>query len=170
MLSQLGNRVQHALRGYTPKEKEAIKVAANSFRQNPDLDAEKAITELNVGEALVSVLDEKGAPSMVSKVFITAPESQIGPIEQTLKQEKISKSPLKSVYEKTIDRESAYEILKKRKEEEKELAIEREKLEPKGRKGYQRQSSSEAFFKSILRSVGSSVGRKIVKGLFGGRR
>ncbi len=166
VLSQLGNRIQHALRGYTPKEKEAIKVAANSFRQNPDLDTQKAITELSVGEALVSFLDEKGAPSMVSKILVAAPESKIGPIEETEKQNRISKSPLRAVYEKTIDRESAYEILKERKEKEKELAVEREKLEPK-KKGYQRQSPTEAFFKSILRSVGSSVGRKLVKSLLG---
>lgn len=119
VLAQLGNRIQHALRGYTPDEKEAIKVAAKSFRQNPQIDTEKVITELNVGEALVSLLDEKGTPSVVSQVWIKPPESRIGAITDVERQERIAKSPLRANYEQTIDRESAYEILQKEKKQKK---------------------------------------------------
>lgn len=168
VLAQLGNRIQHALRGYTPEEKESIKAAAKSFRQNPKLDTEKLITELNVGEALVSVLDEKGTPGVVARIWIRPPESKIGPITETEKQERINKSPLKATYQQAIDRESAYEILKKRKTEEKQVKVEREKLRPSTR-----QSSGEAFVKSMLRSVGNQVGRKIAQTIlnsFLGRR
>lgn len=160
VLAQLGNRIQHALRGYTPDEKEAIKIAAKSFRQNPSLDTEKLITELNVGEALVSVLDEKGTPTTVSQVWVKPPESKIGPITDAEKLERISKSPLRSTYEQSIDRESAYEMLQKRKEEEKEVKVEREKLAPRGST---RQTPMEAFVKSAVRTVGTTFGRKIAQ-------
>ena len=139
-------------------------VAVKSFRQNPQIDTEKVITELNVGEALVSLLDEKGAPTMVSQVLIKPPESRIGAITEAERQERISKSPLRATYEQTIDRESAYEMLLKRKEEEKEVKVEREKLKTKSSG---RQGAGEAFLKSMVRTVGTTLGRTIVQAVLG---
>ncbi|MBF9232020.1 helicase HerA-like domain-containing protein [Microvirga alba] len=114
VLAQLGNRVQHALRAYTPREQKAVRVAAQTFRQNPAFDTEKAITELGVGEALVSSLEGKGAPSMVERTLIAPPMAQVGPIDQALRQQIIAASPLRGKYEQAIDSESAYEMLAQR--------------------------------------------------------
>ena len=111
VLAQLGNRIQHALRAYTPKDQKALKVAAQSFRANPAFDTEKAISELGTGEALVSFLDDKGAPQPVERAFILPPEGQIGPITPEERKAMITGSLLYSHYAQTIDRESAYEIL-----------------------------------------------------------
>ncbi|MGO4572857.1 helicase HerA-like domain-containing protein [Microvirga sp. 2TAF3] len=116
VLAQLGNRVQHALRAYTPREQKAVRVAAQTFRQNPAFDTEKAITELGVGEALVSMLEGKGVPSMVERTLIAPPMAQVGPIDQAERQQIIAASPLRGKYEQTIDSESAYEMLAKRAE------------------------------------------------------
>ncbi|MCB0317828.1 MAG: DUF853 family protein [Bdellovibrionales bacterium] len=163
VLGQLGNRVQHALRAFTPKEKQAVKTAANTFRQNPNFNAEEEITNLGVGEALVSTLDEKGVPTIVEKVLISPPQSRIGAISEQERISLIERSPLKGVYDKIIDRESAYEVLQKRR---KELADKLE-TEASSKKKSNRQSASEAFLKSILRSVGSSIGRSIARGVLG---
>src|SRR4051812_8640140 len=116
VLAQLGNRVQHALRAYTPRDQKAVKATAETMRQKPGLDIEKAITELAVGEALVSLLDEKGRPSITERVFVIPPGSQIGPITPEQRKALIANSPVAGVYEKTVDRESAYEKLKGRAE------------------------------------------------------
>lgn len=116
VLSQLGNRVQHALRAFTPRDQKAVKAAASTMRGNPGLDIETAITELAVGEALVSLLDEKGRPSITQRVFVIPPGSQIGPITPAQRQALIGGSLVAGVYEKTVDRESAYEKLKGRAE------------------------------------------------------
>ena len=111
VLGQLGNRVQHALRAYTPRDQKAVSTAATTFRQNPAFNTEKAITELAVGEALVSFLDEKGAPGMVERAFVLPPQGQAGAITADERQRAMQKSAVYGVYEKMIDRESAYEIL-----------------------------------------------------------
>jgi len=114
VLAQLGNRVQHALRAFTPRDQKAVKAAASTMRANPGLDIETAITELAVGEALVSLLDEKGRPSVTERVFVIPPGSQIGPITAEQRAALIAGSLVAGVYEKTVDRESAYEKLKGR--------------------------------------------------------
>jgi DNA helicase HerA-like ATPase len=114
VLAQLGNRVQHALRAFTPRDQKAVKAAAETMRANPGLDVAAAITELGVGEALVSLLDEKGRPALTERVFIIPPSSQIGPITPAQRKELIANSMVAGVYEKTVDRESAFESLKGR--------------------------------------------------------
>ncbi len=113
VLGQLGNRVQHALRAFTPRDQKAVKSAATTLRANPKLDVEKAITELGVGEALVSLLDEKGRPTVVERAFVVPPGTRIGPISAQERDRLIKGSPLAGTYDKTVDRESAYERLAK---------------------------------------------------------
>jgi len=114
VLSQLGNRVQHALRAFTPRDQKAVRVAAETFRQNPAFSTEKAITELGVGEALVSTLEERGTPSMVERTLIAPPMGQVGPIDAAERQRMIAASLFKGKYDQAIDEESAYEMLAKR--------------------------------------------------------
>ena len=114
VLGQLGNRVQHALRAFTPRDQKAVKSAAETFRTNPKVDVATAITELGVGEALVSFLDEKGIPTPVERTFICPPQSRIGPATDAERAAVISNSIVRGVYEKEVDRESAYEVLTKR--------------------------------------------------------
>jgi DNA helicase HerA-like ATPase len=114
VLAQLGNRVQHALRAFTPRDQKAVKSAAETMRANPGLDVAAAITELGVGEALVSLLDEKGRPALTERVFIVPPSSQIGPITAAQRKDLIDNSIVAGVYEKAVDRESAFEALKGR--------------------------------------------------------
>jgi DNA helicase HerA-like ATPase len=114
VLAQLGNRVQHALRAFTPRDQKAVRVAAETFRQNPAFNTEKAITELGVGEALVSMLEGKGVPSMVERTLIAPPSGQVGPIDSAARQQIIAASPLRGKYDQAIDQESAYELLAKR--------------------------------------------------------
>jgi DNA helicase HerA-like ATPase len=114
VLAQLGNRVQHALRAFTPRDQKAVKSAASTMRANPQLDIETAITDLAVGEALVSCLDEKGRPSVTQRVFVLPPGSQIGPITPPQRQALVAGSLVAGVYEKAVDRESAYEKLQGR--------------------------------------------------------
>lgn len=176
ILGQLGARVQHALRAFTPKDKKAIKTVAETFRQNPELDTEQVITELGLGEALVSVLDEEGAPTPVERVLIRPPESRIGPLTDEERKEIIARSPMKGRYDETVDRESAFELLKKRSEdaaqqkvaEEKRIA--EEKAQAKAAKkstGRKRQGIGETLLKSVARTVGTQMGRKIVRGILG---
>ena len=114
VLGQLGNRVQHALRAFTPRDQKAVKAAAQTFRQNKDFDVEAAITELGVGEALVSFLDEKGQPMVVDSALIYPPQSQLPPLDTAAREQIIKQSTLYGHYEKVLDRESAYELLKAR--------------------------------------------------------
>ena len=117
VLGQLGNRIQHALRAFTPRDQKAVRVAATTFRSNPKLDVEKAITELGVGEALVSFLDEKGQPGIVERAFILPPHGQIGPITPDARRQIIGRSYIYGHYERLVDRESAFELLKQRAEQ-----------------------------------------------------
>jgi DNA helicase HerA-like ATPase len=193
VLGQLGMKIQHALRAFTPKEKKAVRMVAQNFRANPELDSVAAITDLGVGEALVSVLDEKGSPSMVERTLICPPQSRIGPVTDEERKTTISRSPMSGRYEQNINRESAKEILKARadekmrkleelkarqqeeemrereaKEERKQQA-EREREAKKPRKkssGYQRQTTSEALLKSLARSLGGEGGR-LLRGVLG---
>jgi len=176
VLGQLGNRIQHALRAYTARDQKAVRAAAQTFRDNPKLDTEQVITELGVGEALVSLLDEKGRPQMVQRTLIKPPKSQIGPINAQQRTVLMSNSLVAGVYEKAIDRESAFEILAKRAEElaEKQQAEQVATAQENERKknerstgGRQRQSVMETFLKSAMRAVGSQIGRKLVRGLLG---
>jgi hypothetical protein len=150
------------LRAFTPRDQKAVKTAAQTLRPNPKINAEKAITELGVGEALVSLLDEKGRPTIVERAFIVPPASQIGPIGAEERAQVIRSSGLLSKYEKTVDRESAYEKLKGR-AEEKPVVPEAEKR-PAGR---QPQSIFDAATKSAARAIGSELGRQIIRGVLG---
>jgi DNA helicase HerA-like ATPase len=184
ILGQLGNRVQHALRAFTPMDQKAVKAAAQTFRVNPKLNVEKVITELGVGEALVSFLDEKGTPGVVQRALVCPPHSQIGPITPQQRQQIIANSNVAGVYDKVVDRESAYERLKGRAEQAPAAASESSSASwggwlsnlglPSGGGGRRGDSMVEAMMKSAARSVGSSVGRQIVRGvlgsLLGGRR
>lgn len=117
VLGQIGNRIQHALRAFTPRDQRAVKAAAETFRPNPDFDAFEVITQLGVGEALVSTLEKKGVPSIVQRTLIRPPSSRLGPLEDNERAELIKLSPIMGVYDEPLDRESAYEILKKRGED-----------------------------------------------------
>jgi uncharacterized protein len=156
VLGQLGNRVQHALRAFTPRDQKAVKTAADTLRPNPKLKAAKVITELGVGEALVSLLDEKGRPSVVERALIVPPASQIGPIGEEERGALMRGSPLFAKYEKSVDRESAYEKLKQQVEARQPAAPQR-----------QTQSIFDAATKSAARAIGSEVGRQIIRGVLG---
>ena len=173
VIGQLGNRIQHALRAFTPKDKKAVKIAADTFRQNPAFDAAEVIGQLGVGEALISTLDKKGVPTIVEKTLMSPPRSQFGPLDEKTRKRIISKSPLKATYEQEVDRESAYELLLKREEEiikkREELAEQQSKQKQgTGKKASsRRQSVGESFAKSIARAIGSSLGRQIIRGILG---
>jgi DNA helicase HerA-like ATPase len=174
ILGQLGNRVQHALRAFTPRDQKSVKAAAQTFRENPKIDVEKAIMELGVGEALISFLDEKGRPGIVERALVCPPQSQIGPIDPEKRQAIIKDSVLYGHYEKTIDRESAYELLKGRAEAASQAAEELSEREEPKKTGRKRDTLMETVVKSAVRSMGSTMGRQIIRGvlgsIFGGRR
>ncbi|MCP4409439.1 MAG: DUF853 family protein [Gammaproteobacteria bacterium] len=169
VLGQLGNRVQHALRAFTPKDQKAVRSAAQTFRTNPDLETATAITELGVGEALVSTLDAKGQPSVVQRVLIAPPSSRIGPITAQERQALVAESVLAGVYEQEVDRHSAYEILQARAEQAAKQAEQETPQRSRSRsvRGRGRQGMVEAFGKSAMRSIGTQIGRQIVRGLLG---
>jgi len=173
ILGQLGLKVQHALRAYTPKDKKVIKAVADTFRANPKLDVEQVIKELQTGEALVSVLNKDGSPTPVERILIKPPQSQMGPVTEEEREEIISRSPYKDRYDQDIDRESAYEILKTKVEKAEREESKAPKAKSRSR-GRPRQSAGEAMLKSAARSIGSQIGRQIIRGimgsLFGGRR
>jgi len=167
VLGQLGNRVQHALRAFTPRDQKAVRSAAETFRQNPQINVEQAITELGVGEALVSFLDAEGRPTVVDRALILPPRTQLPPITPDERRRLIDKSSAGSVYGKTIDRESAYELLKKRAEsaappEPSPTAPTRSAPAP-ARSG----SMWDGFLKSAARSIGTQVGRELIRGVLG---
>jgi hypothetical protein len=168
VLGQMGNRVQHALRAFTPRDQRAVKAAAETFRSNPKLNVESTLTELGVGEALVSLLDEKGSPGIVERALVCPPSSQIGPISSSQRQQIISQSLLYGHYEKVIDRQSAYEMLKTRAQE---VTKTNEPLPqapaPRQRGGSPRQTVTEAMVKSVVRAAGSQIGRQIIRGVMG---
>jgi DNA double-strand break repair helicase HerA and related ATPase len=175
VLAQLGNRVQHALRAYTPKEQKAVKVAAQSFRSNPELDTVTAITELGVGEALVSMLQDKGIPAPVQRVLVRPPHSRMGAATDEERQAVLARDLNQQRYVTPIDPRSAHEVLlertaaRQKQAQEAELAeraAAAEKRKPKARSS-NRQSAGEAFLKSVARAAGSSLGRKLFRGILG---
>jgi hypothetical protein len=174
ILGQLGNRVQHALRAFTPKDQKAVSAAAETFRQNPKLDTEKAIMELEVGEALVSFLDGKGAPAPVERAFVYPPKSRLLPLTPGERAEVVRGSLLSGHYEQAVDRESAYEKLKARAEQQKSVASETGIPRGRGEPKSQGRSMLEAAAKSAAHAIGSQIGRQIIRGvlgsMFGGRK
>jgi len=194
VLGQLGNRIQHALRAFTPRDQKAVRSAATTFRPNPKLDVEKVIMELEVGEALVSFLDDRGQPGIVERAFVCPPKSQIGPVPTEARREIISRSVLFGHYERAVDRESAYEVLKQRavaRVQVPEPAPDYPRIpppepypqrpspqrqtfpapgsepQPKRPPGRPRDSLFEAMAKSAARSVGSQIGRQVLRGVLG---
>lgn len=174
VLGQLGNRVQHALRAYTPKEQKVVKVAAQSFRVNPDLDTVSVITQMGVGEALVSTLQDKGIPAPVQRVLVRPPQSRMGMATEAERTEIMAGDPNLKRYGKAFDPRSAHEILRQRMaealEKTQEEALQKRAGKPTARRS-NRQSATEAFIKSMARSLGSaagsSLGRKFFRGLLG---
>ena len=172
VLAQLGNRVQHALRAYTPKEQKAVKVAAQSFRANPELDTVTAITELGVGEALVSTLQDKGIPAPVQRVLVRPPYSRMGPASAAERQAILAADHNMKRYAQPYDPRSAHEVLVERtaeklqQQEQAELEKRAAREQPKS-SGRSRETASEAFVKSLARAAGSSVGRKLFRGILG---
>jgi hypothetical protein len=164
----LGNRVQHALRAFTPKDQKNVKAAAETFRANPKLNVTKVITELAVGEALVSPLDEKGSPTIVERALVCPPHSRLSPLTPEERTQWIRNSLLYGHYEKTVDRESAYEKLKAKAEQMKmepqeEAATKRQPTEPKS----QTEKLLGAAVKSAAHAIGSQLGRQIIRGVLG---
>jgi hypothetical protein len=186
VLGQLGNRVQHALRAFTPRDQKAVQTAAQTLRANPKFDAQTAIMELGVGEALLSFLDEKGSPQVVERGFVLAPGSRIGPLTADERAAAIKNSTIYGHYEKAVDRESAYEKLKERAVAAAEAAPAAPAAAEKDGGGIfgglgsifggdgKRQGVGEAMVKSAVRAIGSKVGQEIVRGvlgsILGGRR
>ena len=197
VLAQLGNRVQHALRAFTPRDQKAVKSAADTMRPNPALDINTAITELAVGEALISFLDEKGRPGVTERVFVLPPASQIGPITSEQRQFLIANSIVAGVYEKSLDRESAFEKIKGRTEArqsastpapdsqagptQRQPAAESTAAGPGGGglldslgslfgggARRSRTTAGEQLIKSAASSIGREVGRQIIRGVLGG--
>ena len=171
VLGQLGNRVQHALRAFTPRDQKAVKAAAETFRANPALDVTTAITELAVGEALVSLLDEKGRPGVVERALVCPPQSQLAPITPEERQQVIRASLLAGHYEQAVDRESAFEKLKARAGEamQQEAAQAQAREAARASKEPARRSDTlvESFGKSVARAAGSAIGRQIIRGVLG---
>ena len=196
VLAQLGNRVQHALRAYTPREAKAVRVAAETFRPNPNFDTEDVIKQLGVGEALVSTLEKKGVPSIVGRTMMRPPSSRMGSITTKERKEIMAASPMASLYDEEIDRISAFEKLKQRAQkrlEEEERQREREDFERqekgrmrRSRTGYEddyrddrptkksrsrsrsrRQTASEAAIKTLARTVARNLGNRLVRGILG---
>jgi DNA helicase HerA-like ATPase len=201
VLAQLGNRVQHALRAYTPREQKAVKTAADTFRPNPAFDCATAITQLGIGEALVSTLEAKGIPSMVERTLIRPPSGRVGPVSDAERQKVMNLSPVAGQYDVDLDSESAYEILTARAKKAAEAEAAKREAETGERAddsaagrwtlpgfgddakesdggrtptrragGYQRETVIEAAMKSAARSVATSVGRALVRGILGSLR
>jgi uncharacterized protein len=193
VLAQLGNRVQHALRAFTPRDQKAVRAAAETFRQNPKIDTAKAITELAVGEALVSTLEDRGTPSMVERTLIAPPSGRVGPLSEAERKELIQASPLRGKYDDAIDAESAYEMLANRKQMAEAPAREasasgglggifgkigdalggrQTQTQPAGRRGPTRMSTTELIVRSVAtsaaRSVGTQITREIMRNVLGG--
>ncbi|MEZ0233299.1 MAG: helicase HerA-like domain-containing protein [Methylophilaceae bacterium] len=180
VLGQLGNRVQHALRAFTPRDQKAVKSAAETFRANPEIDVQTAITELEVGEALVSFLDDKGRPLPVERAYVCPPGSRIGPATDIERSHVIKTSLIYGHYENAIDRESAYEVLKGRATESAPNQPEEDKgfdwgglfgggnqTTTKKPVGRQPQSILETVAKSAARTIGTELGRQILRGVLG---
>lgn len=188
ILGQLGNRVQHALRAFTPRDQKAVRAAAETFVPNPGLNVTETITTLGVGEALVSTLGERGIPQPVQRTLISPPRCRMGPLTPEERAEVRNRSPVGARYDNVVDRESAYEMLKKQAEIAAEAAAqaaeeqakareakaaEKSAVKPAARRASNRQGVGEAFVKSTVRTIGTTIGREISRGLLGsllGRR
>ncbi|OWR22799.1 Ornithine/acetylornithine aminotransferase [Brevundimonas diminuta] len=188
VLAQLGNRVQHALRAYTPAEQKGLRAAAQSFRANPAFDTAEAIQALGVGEALVSTLDEKGAPTVVAQTKIRPPDSRLGPATEAERAATIAASPVRGVYDTAVNRESAEEVLNARRAQADRIEAEtaaaaaeakaaekaarstpapRAPASPRPRASSNRQTPMEALTKSVLRTAGSTITRELLRGVLG---
>ncbi len=185
VLAQLGNRIQHVLRAYTPKEKKAVKVAAQSFRENPEFKTADAISELGVGEALVSFLDDDGVPGIVQRGYMLAPSSLIGPGDVADVKAARREDTIGNKYDKLVDRESAYEILTQKaaaqiaekdereawqiRQEERRRAAEKKQSEDKAKPKSKRRTDSamDKFLKSASTAIGSQLGRSLIRGIMG---
>lgn len=197
VLNQLGNRIQHALRAYTPAEIKRIEAAAESFRPNPAFDTKTAITELATGEALISCLDDEGRPSIVERAFILPPQSKFGTIDEESRNRLVNSSAMYGKYERTLDRESAFEQLQNKAQEELEeqekaaMKLEQQKMaEAESRKksskadfdrddwdtaprrkttsrGYTRQTPMEKATNAVFSTIGREVGRTLIRGILG---
>lgn len=182
ILGQLGNRVQHALRAFSVRDQKAVRAAAETMRDNPALDEQTVITELGVGEVLVSMLDAQGRPGMVERAFVVPPQAQVGPISDAERSDLVMHSIVAGHYEQIIDRESAFELLKGREaRKQASAAVPPPNETPSGgmlgdffgssggsqRTSASRQSAGEALVKSVVRTVGAEVGRQLVRGLLG---
>ncbi|NDY96340.1 helicase HerA-like domain-containing protein [Wenzhouxiangella limi] len=178
ILGQLGNRVQHALRAFTPRDQKAVRAAAETFVPRPGLDVVGAITTLGVGEALVSTLGEKGIPQPVEKTLISPPRCRMGPLDEQERAQVRARSPVGAKYDTTLDRESAYEVLQQQAEAAAEAAQEqaeraaaekarRDAESPPRQRSSRRQSTGEAFLKSTMRTVGNTIGRELSRNLMG---
>ena len=189
VLGQLGNRIQHALRAFTPRDQKAVRAAADTFRPNPKLEVSRAIVELGVGEALVSMLEEGGVPAIVQRTLVRPPSSRLGAVTPAERQETIAASPAAHRYDRPIDRDSAYEELARRADQaaspppsispwgrspDKEPAppSRRTARTPQARapRPSNRQTVGEALAKSVARSVGTTLGREILRGILGSLR
>jgi DNA helicase HerA-like ATPase len=174
VLGQLGNRIQHALRAYTPVDQRGLKAAADSFRTNPAFDTAATIQQLGVGEALVSVLDAGGAPSVVQKTSVRPPNSRLGPLTPPERAAIMAQSPVRGLYDQAQDRESAYERLharaaQKQAEAEAPPPTRQHEEAPRPRAS-NRQSMGEALAKSMLRTIGTQVAREVMRGVLGSLR
>jgi len=186
VLGQLGNRVQHALRAFTPRDQQAVKTAATTMRANPKLNVEKAITELGVGEALVSFLDAKGTPTIVERAFVAPPGSRLGPVTPDERAATMQASVVAGVYDNVVDRESAYEILANRANASGAAApagaqppaqaasggllgaLKGLLVGSTGPRGAQRDGLVQTAAKSAVRTIGTQVGREVLRGVLGG--
>ncbi|MBN1165742.1 MAG: DUF853 family protein [Methanospirillaceae archaeon] len=179
VLGQLGNKIQHALRAFTPKNQKEVRAAAETFRPNPTLDTYQVITELQIGEALVSFLDKNGIPSVVNRAFIYPPHSRLSPLTAEERAEAIRSSPFYSAYSKTVDRTSAYEILRD-KALQRQVEVQTEKTEkpvkqvskqaPKKSSGKKTSDTTrivQSVAKDAARAIGSQIGKEIMRGLLG---
>ncbi|MDH1429014.1 DUF853 domain-containing protein [Comamonas aquatica] len=187
VLAQLGNRVQHALRAFTPKDQKAVKATAQTMRPNPQVDIESAITELAVGEALISFLDEKGRPGITQRVYVVPPGSQIGPIQEPQRRALLAHSLVAGVYEKSVDRESAYEVLQSRASQEPAATggspgatgagapadsslmngLNEFLFGSTGPRGGKRDGLVQSVVKSTARSMTNQLGRQLLRGVLG---
>uniref|UniRef100_UPI00260AF46D helicase HerA-like domain-containing protein n=1 Tax=Solidesulfovibrio sp. TaxID=2910990 RepID=UPI00260AF46D len=168
VLGQLSNRVQHALRAFSPRDQKTVAAAADTFRPNPKLDAKAALTALGVGEALVSCLDARGEPSVVQRALVVPPASRMLPLSDAEREAMVRASPLYGHYEQAIDRDSAFEMLKSRAEARETQAA------PQKEKPSQAEKLVIGMAQSALRSIGTQIGRQIARGvlgaIFGGSR
>jgi len=174
VLGQLGNRVQHALRAFTKRDQQAVRAAAETFRENPDLDTVKAITEMGVGEALVSVLEQKGIPAVVQRCLIRPPSSRLGPISAQERRAVIARSPVGARYDRSVDRASAHELLgeraKRRQEVDEFEKIRRSAASSRSSRQGHGEAAAAKMLRDIAGQLGRGLGRELLRGILGSLR